>query len=374
MTTSETYSEAKVYERKKITFTIYIVLLDIAYLLFMSVIGGKWLADFTAHLSSNIWILLFVFAIIFGLGAELVSFPLKFWLSYVIEHEFLLSNQSINEWLVKLGKSYLITSIIGLVFIAAIYFFLWNYSSYWWVFASVLWIFFSIISGFIVTTFIVPFFYKVSPFTNFSLQERFIRLCKNTKIQLDNISVVKLSKETRKANAFFAGIGNTKRVFLADTLIDNFNDDEIEIVFAHELGHCQLNHLFKDIIFSSIISFIAFFICHIVLVNLAKLLGHASFTAVSAMPLFFLCLTIISLCILPIQNCLSRHLEKEADEYALQNTNKTDAFETAFTKLAIQNKANINPNKIIAWLFYSHPPIKDRIEFAKSWSKNHSIN
>ena len=118
----------------------------------------------------------------------------------------------------------------------------------------------SVVLAQIVPVIILPLFYKITPLDNEVLKERILVLSKDAGLKVDNVYKFDMSKNTKKANAAFAGLGKTKRILLGDTLLDNYSDDEIETVIAHELGHYKKKHIIKNIFVGTVSSFLMFFL------------------------------------------------------------------------------------------------------------------
>ena len=169
-----------------------------------------------------------------------------------------------------------------------------------------------------------------------------------------------MSKNTKKANAAFTGLGKTKRILLGDTLLDNYSEDEIETVIAHELGHYKRKHIIINIFIGTVFSFLTFFlIAQLHNISLSWF-GFSEITQISSLPLLFLWGAIIGLVQTPISNYISRKFEYEADNYAVIATNKKEAFIQTLEKLTDQNLGDREPNPFVEWFFYSHPSIKNR--------------
>ncbi|MCJ7434105.1 MAG: M48 family metalloprotease, partial [Anaerolineales bacterium] len=176
-----------------------------------------------------------------------------------------------------------------------------------------------------------------------------------------------MSKRTKSANAALTGIGNTRRIVLGDTLINEFTEDEIETVLAHELGH----HVHRDIplfiAFGTLSTTLSLFLASLALTWAIAFFGFTSASDIAAFPALGLILGLYGLITMPLDNAISRWRENMADDYALQSTNNREAFGSAFTRLANQNLGEIDPEKWVVFLFYSHPPLGERIEKAKLW-------
>ncbi|HJT79407.1 MAG TPA: M48 family metalloprotease, partial [Gemmataceae bacterium] len=163
---------------------------------------------------------------------------------------------------------------------------------------------------------------------------------------------------------FFAGIGRTKRIVLGDTLLDEFTPEEIEVVFAHEVGHHVHRHLPKLIAWSMVVAAAGFWLADVVLRAAAAPLGYPAWQDPAALPLLLLVLTVFGLVLSPLQNAVSRFFERQCDRYALRRTHNPTAYRAAFVKLARMNKADADPNPLVVWLFEDHPPIRQRLALA----------
>ncbi|HXF99175.1 MAG TPA: M48 family metalloprotease, partial [Bacteroidota bacterium] len=164
------------------------------------------------------------------------------------------------------------------------------------------------------------------------------------------------------------GIGKAKRIIIGDTLLKNFTEDEIETVFAHELGHYKHKHILIGIAVGVISTYAGLFItAHLYAVSLSWF-GFSSITELAALPLLGLWLSIFGLVTSPLGNMLSRKHERDADRYAVRTTGKKAAFVSALRKLAETNLADPQPHPIVEFLFYSHPAIARRIAMVESYN------
>jgi STE24 endopeptidase len=175
-----------------------------------------------------------------------------------------------------------------------------------------------------------------------------------------------LSEETKKANAALAGLGKSRRVLLGDTLLAQFTPEEIEVVFAHEVGHHVHRHLPKSIVLSVVLSLAGFWLVDRVLNGCAQPLGYDGLGDPAALPLLLFVLAVFGLLLSPLQNALSRFYERQCDRYALERTHNKTAYRSAFIKLARLNKSDPDPNALVALLFYDHPPIRERLAMAEN--------
>ena len=154
---------------------------------------------------------------------------------------------------------------------------------------------------------------------------------------------------------------------IGDTLINEFSTDEIETVLAHELGHQVHRDIPLFITFGTLSTTVSLFVVSLVLKWAIGYFGFTSTADVAAFPMLSIILGAYGLITMPLSNAVSRWREGMADDYALQATGKREAFASAFTRLANQNLSEIDPEKWVVFLFYSHPPLGQRIDKAKNW-------
>ncbi len=219
---------------------------------------------------------------------------------------------------------------------------------------------------------LMPIFYKFEPLANDSLRDRLTKLGERAGTRVRGVYEWKLSEKSNKANAALTGLGSTRRIILSDTLLQNYSDDEIEAILAHELGHHVHKHILKSIFTQVAITFFAFWLINVVLrFVIAKdwfpVLG-SRLNDFANLPLIVLVATVLGFVLMPALNAISRHHERQADRYAWENTPAIEPFITSMQKLADQNLAERQPNKVIEALFHSHPSIGKRIAAAESWA------
>jgi STE24 endopeptidase len=199
------------------------------------------------------------------------------------------------------------------------------------------------------------------------LAERMARLAEGTGLSIQGVYRMGLSEETAKANAMLTGMGRTRRVLMGDTLLDQFSSDEIEVIFAHEIGHHVFRHIRKMIVAGVLYSLLGFWICDRVLSWWVQMQYGAPVDAhqmpPSTLPLLMLVLTVFALVLEPLQNIISRRYERQCDRYALTRTGLRQAYVSAFHKLARLNKDD-HDHAARVFLFHGHPPISERLKMA----------
>jgi len=337
----------------------------ILLILFVSLGYSAKLEMYIGQFSRNPYLKLILFVMIIGLVSSFLFFPLKYYIEFTLEHQYQLSNQTIGKWLWEDFKGLLVTSAIGIPVILAFYYSIRQFEFYWWLPFAVFMFLISVVLARIVPVVILPLFYKIVPFENDDLKSRIDRMTTDLKLQVENIFKFDMSKNTKKANAAFTGLGRTKRIILGDTLIEKYDNDEIETVIAHEIGHYARKHILKNIFIGTAVSFLT-------LLTIAELyrisiewFNFNSIDNIAALPLLTLWGMIIGLITSPASSALSRKFEYEADEYAVKTTGKKEIFIRTLNKLTDQNLGDKEPHPLVEWFFYSHPSIKRRVENIK---------
>jgi STE24 endopeptidase len=315
----------------------------------------------------------------YALGALLLSFlasfPLSFLGGFVVEHRYSLSNQTVRAWLVDQLKGLGVSLVLAIPLVQGAVWVIRRYPARWWAVLSGLTIPFTIILANLAPVLLLPLFNTFVPLRDKSLAERIKRLAAGQGVHVSEVLQMDMSKQTKKANAFFTGVGNTKRIVLGDTLLDEFTPDEVEVVLAHELGHQVHRDLWKLIALQTPVTLITFFAAHQLfppaLRRFGKRLGlrvEEGTSDVAGLPLLALLGGAASMGLMPIINGVNRRfIEHRADVYALQLTGKREAFISAMRKLARMNLANPKPSPLIKYLFYSHPPVQERIDYGRSY-------
>ena len=322
---------------------------------------GDWLKE---HLADHDWLQLWLVAAVLVVTLELVSFPLEFWSSYTLEHEYDLSNQTLGAWFWRRVKGWLVGGVLGWLLLTGLYAVIWSTGDYWWLWATAGWLLVTVVLGQLLPVVILPLFYKVTRLDDAPLLERLRGLTTGTGLRVEGVYRLHLSAETKKANAALAGLGHTRRVLLGDTLLEQFTPEEIEVVFAHEVGHHVHRHMVKMIAVQVVLSLVGFWLVDLVLHWAASPPRYTGFSDPAALPLVLLVLAIFGLLHSPAHNALSRFFERQCDRYALDRTHNATAYRGAFTKLARLNKSDPDPHPLVVWLFYDHPAIRERLKMA----------
>ena len=365
--TPDEQAEARRYGRVSLALTLADMALDLLYLGLMALVFARpidaWLASF-APLDGrqNMLRLLALYGVLIGMHI-LVSLPLTFYSGFVVEHQFGLSNQALRRWLRNWALSNFLAIALGAALNLGLFWLMWNAGPYWWLITAGAFFAVSVLLGQLAPVLIVPLFYKVEPIDNPELVARLKRLADGTGLTIEGVYRLGLSADTSKANAMLAGLGRTRRVLMGDTLLDKFAPEEIEVIFAHEIGHHVHRHIPKMIGMGLLFSLLGFWVLDRAVVWWADV-GRAAEAPTSSLPLVMFAMAAFMMLLGPLQNAISRHFERQCDRYALARTANAPAYRTAFMKLAQLNKADPDPNRVEVLLLHSHPPIKERLALA----------
>jgi STE24 endopeptidase len=298
---------------------------------------------------------------------ELLTLPLGYYAGFVREHAFGLSTQTRAAWVLDRAKGALVTLALA-VPLGSLLALLWRrYPGRWvlpaWGLGGIAVILLVALAPIVID----PLFNTIRPLRDPALRERLIALAGRAGIPVEQVYEMDASRRTRKANAYFTGLGHTKRIVLYDTLLQGSDPADVELVLAHEIGHWKRAHIWKGIGLSLLGLGIALWAGARVLEWAARrgtshLAGPAD---VAGLPLFLLVLFVLSLVSLPVQNAISRSFEREADRTSLELTGNPAAFIRSEVQLARSNLADLTPHPAVVWLLYTHPPVGERIRMAE---------
>jgi STE24 endopeptidase len=355
---------SRIHRRLWLVDTVFNAVYALAWLFFgWSISLRTWLMTITA----NEWLIVAFYIAIFGGIFAIINLPLGYYSGFVLPHRFDQSNQSLKDWVVDQLKGLAIGAPLGLIMIELIYLALRLTGDSWWLWVAGGLLLFNVLIANLAPVLIMPLFNKFVPLgdEHRELEERLLNLAKSANTKVKGVFKFDMSKRTNAANAALTGLGNTRRIILGDTLINEFTLDEIETVLAHELGH----HVHKDILFliafGTLSTTLGLFIASLALNYAVSFFSFTSTADIAAFPALMLILGAYGLLTSPIDNAVSRWRENMADDYALQSTGKNEAFASAFTRLANQNLGEIDPEAWVVFMFYSHPPLGERIAKAR---------
>lgn len=306
--------------------------------------------------------------ILFFLGLyyaqTVIGVPFSLYKTFVLEERHGFNSTTPWLWLTDFFKSQAIGSILMVLVIGASLGFVAWAGSFWWLWVWFFYSSFSIFIQFVSPYLIEPLFFKFEPVKDAELEEGIKALGDRSGISVSRVLQVDASKRSRHSNAYFTGIGKVKRIVLFDTLLQKMGKTEVLAVLAHEIGHWKKKHILKFMVLSEAVSFAGLYVAAGLLKTgslpgLIELSG-GSFHA-QVVILFFL-FSLVSFPFTPIFTALSRRNEKEADDFAMEMVGGGEALASALVKLSTDNLSNLHPHPLYSKIYYSHPPLVERVD------------
>lgn len=310
-----------------------------------------------------------LYFIVLTVCVSIVFVPFTFYGGFVVPRRFGILTQGLREWLVDDLKSDGMGLLLGTAVIVFIYWLLGALPELWWLAAAGCVVLLAVVLTNVAPVLIVPLFYKSEPLTDEELRERLERLAEKAGTRVRGVFTIDLSSKGTMGNAALVGMGNTRRIVLGDTLLDEYSPDEVEVIMAHELGHHAHRDIVKLMAIQAAFVVGGFYLAHLALEASVAWFGFGGIDDVAAFPLLATVMAVLALALAPLRNAYSRRIERAADAYALAMTDKPREFITAMTKLANQNLAEARPGRWVEVLLYDHPPYYRRVAMAEGYAK-----
>jgi STE24 endopeptidase len=367
--------DARRYNRVRRWLGITDFLVGFVFLVVLLAAGwSSWLRDVAYRLgfknySLSVFIYLFLLLAIskiLGIGFDYYGFRL--------ERRYKLSTQRFRGWLWDEFKAFLVGLVLGGIVVELLYFTIREWPQNWWLLAWALFMALFVVMAQLAPVVLFPIFYKFEPLENEDLRRRLVVLSERAGTRVRGVYRWRLSEKSKKANAALTGLGATRRIILADTLLDNYSAEEIEAVLAHELGHHVHRHILKSIFVQAVITLVGFWAANYVL---HYAVDHHMFEELSDfadLPLLALVSIVLSFLLMPALNAYSRFNERQADRYAFESIATVEPFISSMNKLAEQNLAERTPSPWVEWFFHSHPSISRRLAAAEAWHRIHATH
>ncbi len=366
--------EARRYNRIRRWLGVTDFIVGLVFLIALLVTGWTGtLRDFALRGSENYSLALFLYLLLLLVISKTLGIGLDYY-GFRLERKFKLSNQRFRSWIWDESKGFLVGLVIATIVVELLYFTLRRWPQYWWLLAWGIFMVLFVALAQLAPVLLFPIFYKFEPLDNEDLRRRLVVLSERAGTHVRGIYRWKLSEKSKKANAALTGLGTTRRIILADTLLDNYAPEEIEAVLAHELGHHVHRHILKSIVVQAAITFFGFWAANWALHFAVDQRMFLQLSDFANLPLLVLVSTILSLLLMPALNAYSRFNERQADRYAFESIASIAPFISSMNKLADQNLAERTPSKWVEMLFHSHPAISRRVAAAEAWGRAQSAS
>jgi len=340
--------------------------LDLAVLLVLLWTGlGAGLADRALGWSGGRWPIQAALCVLFLVVALfLLHLPFGYYLGHVLETRFGFSNQSAGGWLVLQTKNLLVGIFFSLV--AALLWFglLRLFPRGWVLVVPAAFTAFQAVVALLMPLVLLPLFYKAEPLPAGPMRDKVAQILQKAGIRVKGIYTIDESRYSRHTNAFFAGLGPTKNIYLFDTLLNDHSEAEVLTVVAHEAGHWREGHIVKGIILGAVGLLAGCLLLQWIYPLLAAAGGAPwrPLTDPGSIPALLLLLLVAGFFTSPIESGVSRRFEREADRAALELTGDAAAFVEAEKRLSRTNRSQLLPHPWVVFWSYSHPPALERIE------------
>ena len=357
--------KAKTYENEKRKISIVGSLLSLIFILLFYFSG---LSDYLANINLSFIYVFLIYIILFHLISTIIGLPLGYYSSYVYEHKWGFSNYTNKTWLLDQLKSFAVSLILLPILLGLFFWVLWKFPDTWWLVAATVTTLVSIVFVTLFPVVILPIFNKYDPIEDEKLTNQLSDILHKAGLKPSGFFRQDMSRQTKKENAFLTGMGKTRRVIIADNLLENMSLSEIKSVIAHEVGHYHFSHLPKNILIGTIQQLIIFYLLNIIMKILYPEFLTSNTNNLSLFPMFSLIMSLLSSLLFgPLNNMISRYFERQADRTSLELYPDKDSFQKAMAGLANRNLSNAYPEWWVKLLYYSHPPIGERLSFAENY-------
>ncbi|NIN68763.1 MAG: M48 family metalloprotease [Anaerolineae bacterium] len=360
--------EAKAYARLKHRLLVADMALGGGFAVLLLVTGiSAWMTGGIEAFLTQPVLVVGAYFLVFSLAYGLLLLPLEYYGGFVLPHRYGLSTQTKRGWVADQAKAGVLSLALGVVVVEVMYFLLRSLPSLWWLVTAVFMLLVTVILTNVAPLLIVPLFFKLTPVGDEELVARLTRLAERAKTKVKGVFTINLSSRTKAGNAMLMGLGSTRRIVLGDTLYSDYGPDEIESILAHELGHQVRHDMWWGLILQSTLTLVGLYLAHVVLGWGVRVMGFAGLDDVAGLPLLALVMGAFMAVSTPVINGFSRWREGMADEFALQMTGRPEAFVSVMVKLANQNLAQVDPERWVELLLYSHPAMMRRIQHGENY-------
>ena len=333
-------------------------------LIFIWTLGGglEYLDQFVRGYQLNPLYSGVIFILLMGFISSLFDIPLGLYNTFVLEEKFGFNRTTFKIWLIDFFKQSILGLVIGIPLIMVILWLMSSAGEFWWIYAWAVWMGFGFLMMWAYPAFIAPIFNKFTELEDESLKKRIEQLMTRCGFLSKGILVMDGSKRSSHGNAYFTGLGNNKQIVFFDNLLDSLDEEEVEAVLAHELGHFKKKHIVKRLIAMTFMTFIGFAMLGWLMQQqwFYNGLGMSNQSIYAALVLFSIASPAFTFFLSPISAMISRKHEFEADDYAAEQADASKLIE-ALVKLYKENANTLTPDPLHSAYYDSHPPAPVRI-------------
>lgn len=364
----EDHQKAADYSVTRAVFGRFNFLIDICIMVFWLFSGALNQIDlFLRSFNYNETVTGLLFFLLFGLISFVIDLPARLYSTFVIEEKFGFNKTTPKIFIQDTLKQFIVGIVIGGILLSALLTIIQFLGEFWWIWGWGFFMGFQFLLIWAYPKFIAPLFNKFSELDDKNLTDRIRALLKKIQLEFKDFYVMNASMRSSHGNAYFTGFGKNRRIVFFDTLLSTLDEEEVEAVLAHELGHLKHKHIFKSIVISTIFFLIGFAILGYLYNSLEfyssfKVINKSSYMALI---LFSFITPVYTFLITPIQSWFSRKNEYEADEFATKYSNGESLIQ-ALLKMYKDNSSTLTPSPLYSKFYFSHPPASERVAFIKS--------
>jgi Zn-dependent protease with chaperone function len=323
--------------------------------------------DWAARTIGNIHLQTLLYVLPFILITFLLQFPMNVYEGYFREHQYGLSTQTFGSWLRDQMVGLAISLVLGAIALMILFAIVRRLGKNWWVSGALTSVVLLILLVIIAPVYIAPLFNTYTPMKDAKMKESILSLARANGIPATDVYEVDESRQSNRVSANVSGLGSTQRISLNDNLLNRCTPEEIMTTMGHEMGHYVLHHIYKSVLFFSLIFLLGFAFLNWSLARWGERWGISGITDVAVLPLAALLLSIFFFVTTPIGNTWTRTEEYEADIFGLNAARQPDGEAAVDLKLGEYRK--LDPGPIEEFVFYDHPSGRTRITAAMRWKK-----
>ena len=304
-----------------------------------------------------------IFFGVLALLSSILDIPFSMYSTFVVEKKYGFSTMTVRLWITDFLKSLIISAVLMGILLGAMLALIKHAEHSWWLWVWVFFSLFQLLMIWLYPVLIAPLFNKFEPIRDEVLKEAIISLMAKVGLKAKGVFQMDAGKRSKHTNAYFTGLGKTKRIVLFDTLLNSHSADEILSVLAHEAGHWKKKHIMKQLIFTETASLAAFYLVYRLIdwPLLYETFGFSEKLPYVGLLLVAALLGPVTFFLTPVGTIVMRVFEREADDYCLNLIGTAKHMVSALKRLAKDNLANLHPHPFYAWFYYSHPPLAERI-------------
>ncbi len=309
-----------------------------------------------------------VFFAVPSILSSVLGLPFSYYGVFVIEEKYGFNTTDLKTWIIDNIKSLILAVIFGGILLSLVLLMIKSAGKLWWLWAWGIFLGFQLLMTVIYPTVIAPIFNKFTPIEDSDLEKAIRDLAEKQGLSITGIFQMDAGKRSRHTNAYFSGLGKSKRIVLYDTLIESHTKEEILGVLAHEIGHLKKGHIKKQLALVSVISLALFYIAAWMIEwnIMYESFGFSSTPFYAGLFLISILWGPVGFFVSPAFTALSRKFEREADRFAKDVMNDPKPLVSALKKMAVDNLSNLCPHPLYVKFNYSHPPITERIKLLES--------